>query len=294
VEKIRKALDLARAERSRLASEPAAMRVAEPPDASIAGAPAAVVDLDALRVAPGTAPADSSEPRRTSSARSFQPDGSVLERSRVLAQHSTSPAAEAFRLLRTQVLHRMAEHGWRSLAVLSPNADHTRSTVSINLAAAIAADPRYHALLVELDLRSPRVAGMFGFAPEFGVERALAGEVGVERCLYRPNGYARLTLLPAGAPLARASELLAAPHTRAFAAELHGRYPDRVIVYDVAPVLLSDEALTFLPAVDCGLVVVTEARTRRDDLTQAMRLLSRIPLVGTVLGDAAGAGRSRE
>jgi Mrp family chromosome partitioning ATPase len=277
VEKIRKALDLARAERSRLAPAATAAVAVEVPDPH-----------------PGTTPeAAAREPVKAASARSFRPDPAVLERSRVIAQHSTSPAAEAFRLLRTQVLQRMAEHGWRSLAILSPGVDDARSTVAVNLAAAIAADPRYHALLVELDLRSPRLAGMFGFSAEFGVERALTNEIATERCLYRPDGYARLTLLPAGAPLPRASERLADPRTGEFVRELRDRYPDRVILYDVAPVLMSDEALAFLPAVDCGLVVVSEARTRRDDLAQAMRLLGRIPLVGTVLSGAASAGRSR-
>ena len=52
------------------------------------------------------------------------------------------------------------------------------------------------------------------------------------------------------------------------------------------PVLGADDALAFLPQVECGLVVVAERSTRRDELLHCMDLLQKTPIVGTVLNKA--------
>lgn len=290
VEKIRKALDLARAERSRLGTDEDGLRLRRDDPAADAtrDRTVGVAELSA-----GDSPRTRAAPL-VARARHFTPDPAVLERNQVLGQHSVSAAAEAFRLLRTQLLQRMAEQRWRTVAVVSPSVDPRRVVVATNLAAAIAADSRHHALLVDVNLRTPRVATLFGLEPETGVESVLAGECPIDACLYRPEGFDRLVLAPARTPMARASELLAGEQTGRFVAELRDRYPDRYVVYDVPPALESDEALAFLPVVDCVLLVVREAYTRRDEVARTMQLLRRIPVVGSVLGDSAGAGRSIE
>ena len=72
-------------------------------------------------------------------------------------------------------------------------------------------------------------------------------------------------------------------------AELRSRYPDRIILFDLPPVLAADDALSFAPLVECGLVVATEGRTRRKDLVRTVELLHKTPLVGTVLNRASDA-----
>jgi protein-tyrosine kinase len=69
-------------------------------------------------------------------------------------------------------------------------------------------------------------------------------------------------------------------------ADLRGRYPERIIVFDLPPVLIADDALAFLPLIECGLVVVAERETRRDELLRCMELLRNTPIVGTVLNKA--------
>jgi Mrp family chromosome partitioning ATPase len=85
------------------------------------------------------------------------------------------------------------------------------------------------------------------------------------------------------------SEILAGPTCRELVAELRSRYPERVIIFDLPPVLDADDALSFVPLVDCGLVVAAEGGTRRNDLVRTVELLSKTPLVGTVLNRAATA-----
>jgi len=78
----------------------------------------------------------------------------ALERHRVIAG-SDDPTADAFRLLRTQVLMRMRQNRWRTLAVTSPNKGAGKSTVALNLAIGFATELDHTALLIDADLRDP-------------------------------------------------------------------------------------------------------------------------------------------
>jgi protein-tyrosine kinase len=65
--------------------------------------------------------------------------------------------------------------------------------------------------------------------------------------------------------------------------ELRERYPERIVLFDLPPIMGADDALAFLPLVDCGLMVVAERSTRREDLLRCMELVRKTPIVGTVL-----------
>jgi Mrp family chromosome partitioning ATPase len=212
-----------------------------------------------------------------------------LERNRVFNPGSTQPAAIAFRMLRTQVLQRMDAKGWRTLAVFSPGAKDGKSTTAINLAVALASDRSHTALLVEFDFKHPTLAKRLGLTPEFGSDDALAERAKLQDCLHHPEGFERLTLMPARGTLNNSSEILAGPRSRGIVNELRARYPDRIVIFDLPPVLTADDALAFAPLVECGLVVAAEGRTRRTDLVRTIELLGKTSLVGTVLNCAAEA-----
>jgi Mrp family chromosome partitioning ATPase len=180
----------------------------------------------------------------------------------------------------------MAEHHWRSIAVLSPAADDGKTTTAINLAINLANDHRHTVLLIEFDLKRPTIADKLGIAPEMGADDLLRGNAGIADCLYHPEGFERLVVLPARAAMDNSSETLAGPHCRDLVAELRDRYPDRLLVFDLPPVLGADDALAFTPHVECALIVVAQGSTRRQDLLRCMELVRRTPIVGTVLNRA--------
>ena len=276
MDRIRKALDLARLER------------AEPADITRADRGPAPVTEIAAETRPGAVqnPPKSIVYHRT---RVFTPSPAVLEANRVVSPGSEDPAAAAFRMLRTQVLQRMDANGWRSLAVFSPGANDGKTTTAINLAISLANDRRHTVILVDFDFRRATLAARWGLSPEFGGDDALTGMAPVEDCLYHPEGFERLVLLPARSTLANSSEVIAGPRSRELVQELRSRYPERIVVFDLPPVLNADDALAFAPLVECGLVVAAEGRTRRNDLLRTIELLHKIPLVGTVLNRAADA-----
>ena len=267
VDRIRKALDLARQDRDRSFARMAA----EPSSAdskSDAGLPAAI------------------EYTRT---KSFTASADLLESNRIVSVQSGGAAAGAFRMLRTQVLQRMMENNWRSLAIFSPCRDDGKTTTAINLAISLANDHLHTVLLVDFDLKRPSVAAKLGISPEKGTDDLLRGEAEVEDCLYHPDGFDRLVVLPARSAMHDSSEALAGRRGRELVAELRGRYPDRIVLFDLPPILEADDALAFAPLVECGLVVVAEGLTSREDLLRSMELLHKTPIVGTVLNRAAAA-----
>jgi Mrp family chromosome partitioning ATPase len=66
-------------------------------------------------------------------------------------------------------------------------------------------------------------------------------------------------------------------------AEMRARYANRVIIFDVPPVLQADDALAFARYLQAGLLVIGEGKTRRDEVTRTFQLLQDLPFVGTVL-----------
>jgi protein-tyrosine kinase len=279
MDRIRRALDLARLERERT-SDPRSIETPPPPNANISPA----VDFTA-------SPAANGPPSRISytCTRVFEPAAGDLERSRIFPPGSAEPAAVAFRMLRTQVLQRMDANCWRTLAIFSPGADDGKTTTAVNLAITLASDHLHTVLLVEFDFKRPTLAARFGLAPGFGSDDALTGKAGVQDCLYHAAGFERLVIMPARMTIDHSSEILAGPRGRDVVAELRARYPERIVVFDLPPVLAADDALSFAPLVECGLVVAAEGRTRRKDLVRTIELLHKTPLVGTVLNRAADA-----
>jgi Mrp family chromosome partitioning ATPase len=266
MDKIRKALDLARLERQH-----------QPSDA-----------LRAIETLGSAAPKQGPiGPILYTSTRIVPANPEHLESQRIVFPGARSPASAGFRMLRTQVLQRMAAHRWRTLAIFSASAGEGRTTTAVNLAMHIANDQDHTVLLVDLDLRRPAIAAVVGFEPERGVEDVLAGQAEVRDCLYHPNGCERLVVLPARQPLSHSSEVVAGQRCRELVEELRARYEERIVIFDLPPVLTADDALAFSSHVECGLVVAVEGRTRREDLSRAIELLHETPIVGTMLNRAA-------
>ena len=65
--------------------------------------------------------------------------------------------------------------------------------------------------------------------------------------------------------------------------DLKDRDPGRLMIVDLPPVLLSDDAITIAPRLDGVVLVITEGRTRREDVTRTLELLGNTRVIGTVL-----------
>jgi protein-tyrosine kinase len=216
----------------------------------------------------------------------------TLDNNRIVAHRVRSKEADTFRILRTQVLQAMTQHGMRTLGITSPNYGDGKTTISINLALSIALDLNQTVLLVDLDLRKPNVLEYLGLAMPLGITDYFLNDTPIADCMVRPS-FDRLAVLPAGRVMEHSSEVLGSPKIAALAEELRTRYPDRIIIYDLPPILAQDDPLVFLPNVDGVLLVVNEGVTRTSDLKASLRALTHAQVIGTVLNHSDVKSTSR-
>ncbi len=200
---------------------------------------------------------------------------------------------DAVKTLRTRVLQRMRENGWRTLAVVSPGPAEGRTLVAANLAVSIAAQFEQTALLVDADLLNPSIDRVFGVPSSPGLADILAHGVPVHATLSNP-GIDRMVVMPAGGPVLRSAEWLGSIRMAGLLAELRNRYDDRIVIIDLPPLLGAADALAFLPLADAVLMVVEDNRSVRDDILVAQGMLDRCNLIGMVLNKSfEGTGRMR-
>ena len=211
-------------------------------------------------------------------------DAAQMERNRIVAYLTRSADADVYRQLRTQVLQIMNKSGFKTLAITSPRYGDGKTTVALNLGIGIALDIKQTVLLTDLDLRKPNLHKYLGMPISTGLTDHLINGVPLPDCLTRPP-FDRVNVLPAGTALDNSSEMLGSPQMTDLAQELKTRYPDRLVIYDMPPVLEQDDSIAFLPQVDAVLVVVRDGVTRTDDIKRTLNLLSGANVIGTVLNN---------
>jgi len=214
--------------------------------------------------------------------RKVEVDHAILRENRIIVGYGKEPLADAYKLLRTRVLRRMRQNGWTSLGITSASMGDGKTLTAINLALAIAMEPNQSVLLVDTDLRRPSVHKRFGIELEMGLEAHLGSGVKIEELLVNP-GFERFTLLPCAQPLAGSSEVLASKRMGRLVDELKGRYPSRMVIFDLPPVLVSDDVAAFSTHLDSVLLVVGDGKTQSRELARAVELLEGVELLGTVL-----------
>ncbi|WP_374651109.1 CpsD/CapB family tyrosine-protein kinase [Dongia sp.] len=205
-----------------------------------------------------------------------------MNEERLIADALGHPVSDTYGLLRTQVLQRMRANNMSVLAVTSPESGAGVTTTAANLALAVALDVNQTVLLVDLNLREPDLHRKFHIKPQAGIDDYLHGTVELRECLVCP-GVPRLVVLPARAANGEAAEVLSSPRMAALARELRNRYQDRIIIYDMPPLIPSGDTLGFLPNVDAVLLVARAGKTTKNEIEKSAYLLGSKPIVGTLL-----------
>jgi protein-tyrosine kinase len=212
-------------------------------------------------------------------------DLGVLRNNRVVIGDSDKVGATAYKMLRTQVLQRMTSNGWNALAITSPGPEEGKSLTAVNLAISLARELHHTVLLVDIDLRNPSIHKIFGINPKSGISDYLLRGAPMGEILINP-GIDRLVILPGTESIENSSEILASPTMGNLVQELKTRYPSRLVIFDLPPVLLADDAISFVPFVDAFLLVLRDGKTTQSALQQTMELLKDAKIIGTVLNDS--------
>lgn len=218
-------------------------------------------------------------------------DWPSLRERRVIAPDDSRSAVHAYRMLRTQILQRARANGLHTLGVVSAANGEGKTLTAINLSLSLAAEPNQTVVLLDLDLRRPAVARVLGLNVESGLETWFTGADPPKNVCYAIDGVERMYVMPTLAPVTGSSEALAGLGTRGLIQGLTDRDSGRLLILDLPPVLLSDDALMVAPLLDAVVLVVDERRTRREDVTRVIELLGNTRIIGTVLNRAAESER---
>jgi protein-tyrosine kinase len=208
-----------------------------------------------------------------------------LEKNRIVAFDKNNPKSMAFDLLRTQILQKMNENGWRTLAVTSPTPEAGKTVVAINLAISIAQQTNQTAMLVDFDLRRPKIGTYLGIPMEKSLNDLLDGRAELEDILVNPD-MPRLVVLPTKSPVKKSSETLSSKKISDLIKDLRERYESRIIIFDLPPLLVTDDAIVVLPRIDCVLMVVGDGMSTKREVEDCLHQLPTAKLVGTVLNKA--------
>lgn len=237
-----------------------------------------------LGVIPGLLPVSVASRRlplrlRNGTGRGAEPGMELVAATRV-----HSGVAEAFRTLRTNLLFSPGVESLRSMVVTSPAGAEGKTTTAANLAIAFAQQGR-RVLLVDCDLRRPRVHALFRVPREPGLSELLRGKVVAEQVI-RSTTVEGLAVLPAGAlPPVSASDLLGGGVIRSLIEALSDDFD--LVILDTAPVLPAANAAVLGTQVDGVLLVVRAGKTERGAARQAVQQLSAVGarIFGAVLND---------
>ena len=213
-------------------------------------------------------------------------DRKILLSNNLICDGQDPELVTAYKILRTQVLQRLAAKEWNVLAVTSPGPGHGKTMTAINLAISLAAEVQHTVLLVDLDLRNPTIAQRFNLSVDGGVVDYLQNDVPLSDLLVNP-GIERIVILPGTKPVTNTSELLSSPKMVNLVDELKNRYSSRFVIFDLPPLLMTDDALAFGPYVDTTLLIVREGATTKTEIKRSMEMLENINVLGTVLNAAS-------
>jgi capsular exopolysaccharide synthesis family protein len=209
-------------------------------------------------------------------------DPQAMERNRVLLRVPDVAISRAYKILRTRVLHRLSANNWYSLGITGTAAGEGKSLTAVNLALALAQDVNTSVFLVDLDLQRPQLGAYLGMNYEHGLTDYLTGQVELEQIIY-DIGVKRLAVIPNASSVENSSELLRSPRMGEFITALEAQLPRRIIIFDMPPLLVTDDVLAFGPRVDSFLLVVSQGQTARRTLANAREVMTELNLMGVVL-----------
>ncbi len=194
----------------------------------------------------------------------------------------SSPAAEAYRTLRTAIQFVAIDRPIGILQVTSSNASEGKTTTLANLGVALAKAGQ-RVILVCCDLRRPRLHEFFGLSNDVGFTSLLLGNAPLSRALQAVPDVPRMRLLASGPLPPNPSELLSSNRTREVFEALKAECD--IVLIDSPPVLPVTDALVLFRQVDATLMVFSAGGTTQKQAATAVAMAKQVdaPLIGTVL-----------
>ncbi|WP_020655403.1 XrtA-associated tyrosine autokinase [Massilia niastensis] len=272
------------ADQAPVADSAAADAVTAQPVAAAAAAPASpppAAHPQAARggAAPRVAAPGAATPGRQSTRKVDLDLGRMRDLGLVTAAGGRTNLLEEFRIIKRPLLkrafaeHKPHENPSNLIMVTSSLPGEGKTYCAINLAMSIAMELDHTVLLVDADVARPSVLRTLGLPAQRGLmDILLDDKLDLSDVMLRTN-VDTLSILPAGTSTPRATELLASSTMNAMVTELANRYPDRVIIFDSPPLLLTSESRVLASHMGQIVVVVEAQTTTQHAVQEALRQL---------------------
>ncbi len=217
-----------------------------------------------------------------SKSKTISLDPTVVKENRCVCISPDAPEMDAYKVLRTHIKHRMKEKGWNTVMITSVLPGEGKTVTAINLAITFAKEFSRTVLLVDCDLRMQKVHEYLGYPSPKGLVDYLVDGTPLQDLITWP-GIDKMTIISGGRKIQESTELLVSPKMKSLMGELKSRYDDRIVLFDVPPILGNADAIAFAPMVDCIIGVVEEGKTSIHDVKKAIEMIPQEKFLGFVL-----------
>jgi protein-tyrosine kinase len=243
-------------------------------------APAAATDISASPAQPKR----SAPPESVVASRRVELDLAHLAAAGIVTpQAPRTNIADQYRVIKRPLIQNAVgkgaiplNHG-NLIMVTSALSGEGKSFTALNLAMSIAAELDHTVMLVDADVARPSVLRMLGLPPGPGLLDLLEGNAEMSQVLLRTN-IDKLTVLPSGSPLPRATELLASEAMRQLLSDIATRYHDRIVIFDSPPLLLTTESRVLASNMGQIVMVVHAGKTLQADVEHALSTIESCPV----------------
>lgn len=219
-------------------------------------------------------------------------DAGAVRKPLITDLNSHSPRLESIRVLRTNLQFLDVDHPSKVFAITSPLPGDGKSTTAINLAISLA-QAGQRVLLLEADLRRPRVAEYLGLESVVGLTTLLVGRATIDEVVQPFAKAPGLEVITGGAMPPNPAELLQSETMKLLIADLRKRYD--VVLVDSPPILPVTDAALLGAVTDGAVLVAHHGRTTREQATRAKARLESVDarLLGTVLNFVPDKGSAK-
>jgi protein-tyrosine kinase len=265
-----------------VAVAPVAFAAPPAPVAAPVAAPAEMAAPEPI-AAPDTGVSARQQPKRVELDLAYMRDSGM-----VTAAGGRTALVEDFRIIKRPLIKKAfaermpGENPGNLIMITSSLPGEGKTYCAINLAMSIAMELDHTVLLVDADVARPSVLRVLGLPAQRGLMDILLDEkVDMGDVMLRTN-VDTLSILPAGASNPRATELLASQTMSAFVLEIANRYPDRIVIFDSPPLLLTSEAHVLASHMGQIVVVVEAETTTQHAVKESLRQLEGLANVNLI------------
>ncbi len=209
-------------------------------------------------------------------------DPAVLLKNRIVTFSKDDPAHVPFDILRTKISKLFERNNWKSIAITSPTMACGKTLIASNLAFSFARQKANRTVLADVDLKRPQLRKVLGVENKLSMGDFLSGELPVED--YFKRFESNLALGTTYQAFRHSAELLQDERTGAALADMRRQLAPDVVIYDLPPMLASDDVMSFLEHVDCALLIAASGITTVRELDECEKQLSDLTgMAGVIL-----------